>query len=91
MAAAAPKALTGANQLIITGVGYYKGVTIRETAAAVATVRIYDGVSAAGTLLETIALAANESKNYSYHEGRTFLTGVFVSIVAGTVEGSVFV
>ena len=84
-------ALTGSDQLVFTGVGWYGGFSVRETAAAAASIRVYDGTSATGTLLDTIALAANESarENYTGNGMLQFSNGVYVDIVSGTVEGSV--
>ncbi|MEA2704740.1 MAG: hypothetical protein QOD63_2685 [Actinomycetota bacterium] len=86
---AVPIALTGADQLVRTGIGTYYGFSIRETAGAVATVRIYDGTTAAGTLLDTLGLAANQSMREYYPDGIWVQSGIFVKIVAGAVEGSI--
>lgn len=76
----------------ITGRGAYRGFTIRETAAAAATVRLFDNASAAsGGLLATISLASGGSREIIDGDGVWFDNGVFVEIVAGTVEGSIFV
>jgi hypothetical protein len=76
--------------LVYTGRCLYRGLTIRETAGAVATVRVFDGTSAAGTLLDTIALAANSSFGAWYGSGGiTAAQGIWFEVVAGTVEGSV--
>jgi hypothetical protein len=85
-------ALTGSDQVVRASHTTYGGYTIRETAGAVATVRIYDNASAAsGTLLGTIALLANESRDVQYPAGVRAANGVFVDVVAGTVEGSVWI
>jgi hypothetical protein len=92
MTPAHPVALTGSDQALrAVGPGVYRGFAIRETAGAVATIQIYDNASAAtGTLLDTIRLAANESAREWYgNDGIWFQNGVYVKIVAGTVEGSV--
>jgi hypothetical protein len=95
MAIATPVALTGNDQQVwpasgaAQAVGTYKGVTLRETAGAAAVVRIYDGTSAAGTLLDTIALAASQSVSLDYPEGIAVRTGIYVSKVSGAFEGSV--
>lgn len=88
---ASPVALTGSDQtLAAQGNGVYAGYTVRETAGSTAVVRIYDALSATGTLLDSISLAANESKNAWYgHGGIRYATGVYVDIVSGAVEGSV--
>lgn len=90
---ASPVPLTGANQAVMAGPAIYRGFTLREAAvvAAAATVRIWDNPSAAsGTLLEVVELPADGSAQAFYSDGgiRAHL-GVFVEVVAGTVEGSV--
>lgn len=86
-------ALTGSDQTVITaggGPGRYYGFTIRETAGLEATVRIYDGTSAAGTLLDSVQLIADESAREWYGpQGVQYQNGIYVDVVAGTVEGSV--
>lgn len=74
-----------------TARGEFRGYTVRETAGAAATVRIHDGASATGVLLATIALTANQSQTVLDGAGVYFDGGVFVEVVTGTVEGSVFV
>lgn len=83
--------ISGSSQSLGVGVpSLYYGFTLRETtASATATVRIYDGTTAAGTLLETVKLASGESAREFYNGGIRVGTGVYVSIVSGTVEGSV--
>ena len=82
-------ALTGSDQLVYTGVGFYGGFSVRETAGSTASIRVYDNTTNSGTLLDTIALAANESARENYANLLQFSNGVYVDIVAGTVEGSV--
>lgn len=82
-------ALTGSDQTARTGQAVYYGFSIRETAGAAAVVRVYDATSAAGTLLDTIGLAALESAREYYPGGVWAQTGIYVDIVSGAVEGSV--
>lgn len=91
MASVRTVALTGSDQAVSVAAGIYAGFAIRETAGATATVRLYDNASAAsGTLLDTIALAANESAREYYLPGGIWcVNGIYAKIVAGTVEGSV--
>lgn len=87
-----PVALTGADQQIQADTfASYHGFSIRETAGATATVRIYDNASAnSGTLLDSIQLNANESAREWYGaEGIDASDGIRVDIVSGTVEGSI--
>ncbi|MGC5664932.1 hypothetical protein ACN261_31580 [Micromonospora sp. WMMD723] len=81
--------LTGAGQVVQVGPATYRGYSVRATTAAV--VRIWDNpASAAGTMLDTIALAANASASAWYDGGGIRAgTGVYVEVVSGTVEGSV--
>lgn len=84
--------LTGANQALSAPVGpflYYRGITVRETAGAVAVLRVYDGTSAAGTVLDDVSLVANESAREVYDHPKIATIGVYVQIVSGTIEGSV--
>lgn len=83
-------ALTGSDQQITTGISGYRGFAIRETVGAAAVVQVFDNASAnSGTLLDTIALAANGSASQLYSDGVRAAAGIRVHIVSGTVEGSV--
>ena len=85
-----PVAATGTTQVFV-GPCTYRGFSLREAAgtAAVATVRIWDGTSASGTLLAVVELPANGSSSESVAGGLRAALGVFVEVVAGSVEGSV--
>lgn len=80
---------------LVPNMGYYFGFSLRETAGAAATVRLWDNASAAsGTLLATIGFTANQSQNIAIGQadaGVFFASGIFVEVVAGTVEGSIYV
>jgi hypothetical protein len=84
-----PVALTASDQLVFTGQTTYWGICVRETAGAVAQVRVYDNTSATGTLVDVVALAANGSITIMHPHGLRCFIGVYVDIVAGTVEGSI--
>jgi hypothetical protein len=72
-----------------TQVTFY-GYTFRETAGAVATVRIHDGGVIGGAIIAAINLAANQSVDISYlPQGLIAYGGVYYEKVAGTVEGSI--
>ena len=67
------------------------GWSIRENAGtpAAAAVRLRDG--SGGQILASIGLAAGQSSAQTLQPlGVNFRTGIFVEIVAGSVEGSVF-
>lgn len=81
--------LTGADQAVKTGTTYYRGITVRETGGTdPAVVRLFDGTSAAGTLLETVGLAAGESFAVLYDDGIRAAHGIYAD-VTGAVEGSI--
>jgi len=84
-------ALSGANQALSGTQAVYAGYSIRETAGAAARVRIWDNASAAsGTILETIGLTGLASSwSWLGPEGLWAVNGIFVEVVAGTVEGSI--
>lgn len=75
----------------IAGRGTFRGFTVRETAAAAATVVVHDGASATGAILAAITLPASGSQTVLDPEGVWFTDGVFVEVVSGTVAGSIFV
>lgn len=85
--AASPIVLSAAT--LVTGQGVLKGITIRETAGAAATVRLFDNTAASGTLLGTYGLAALGSIDIGLMN-RRISKGV-TAAVTGTVEGSIFV
>lgn len=69
--------------------GVYDGLIIRETAGATALVKLYDNPSAnSGTLVDIVSLAANGVAN-SIRCVR-FQNGLYVDVVSGAVEGTVF-
>ncbi len=89
--------LTGVDQQIatigVTGTPFvsYRGVTVRETTGvSTALLRIWDGTSATGRVLDEISLAANESTREDYGDPcPTARIGVFVQVVSGTIVGSI--
>lgn len=82
-------ALTGSDQQVAAYRCMYMGCSIRETAGSTAVVRIYDGTTAAGVLLETLSFASGGSAREYYSGGVQADGGIFVDIVSGSVEGSV--
>lgn len=75
---------------LVTGAGALREVTLRETAGAVATVKLFDNTSGSGTLIGTYGFLALQSIDISINNTRRFKTGIF-AVVTGTVEGSIFV
>jgi hypothetical protein len=79
-----------ASGLIVPGTTiYYDGFSVRETAGAVASLRIRAG-SVTGPIIGGASLVANGS--FSESLGLAPINcdgGVYVEVVAGTVEGSI--
>jgi len=88
-----PVPLTGSDQAVRVTSGIYRGMTVRETTgAAGAVLRVYDNASAAtGTLLQTIALGNGESFNALHYVGIWASDGIYVDVISGAVEGSVYI
>jgi len=91
-APANPVALTGLDQQVAAGPGaLYAGFTIRETASAAAVVRVFDGTSSSGVLIDEISLAGDDSARAFYADGIRCSGGVFVEVVSGDIAGSVLI
>ena len=88
LAAATPTAIAEAATVSATK---YVGISVSETTgSATAKVRVRNA-NAAGTILDTITLQGNESVSHTYPRGRSAASGtVYVQVVSGAVEGSVF-
>jgi hypothetical protein len=78
---------------VVAGPATYRGITVRETSgSAGAVVKIYDNASAgSGTILETIALAQSQSYTVIHPSAVIASAGIYADIVAGAVEGSVYI
>lgn len=81
-------ALTGSDQQVVTGPGFYAGFAIRETAAGAAVIRIFDGTDTSGVLIDQITLTANGDSRAYYEDGVKVNAGIFVKVVSGAVAGS---
>lgn len=84
-------ALTGSDQAVGGAGSVYRGFSVRETGGvAAATMKIYNGASATGTLLDTVSLNPGESRSEYYPEGISAQKGIYVDVGGtGTIEGSV--
>lgn len=71
----------------------FAGWTVRETTgSAGAVVRFWDNATAAsGTPLGTVALAAGASDTHELRHPVFVTAGVYVELVSGSVEGSVYI
>lgn len=85
--------LPAASRLLLRGRGLLKGYAVRESSAtATARLTIRDGSSASGRIIVPLTLQINESvRDWFSEEGIAFEQGIFFELVAGTIEGSVFV
>lgn len=87
--------LTGASQQIIlpSPFVYYRGFSVKETAAATAGFVVWDSTSALGAtgkILDEVNLSASESTREVWGSPKIALVGIFVQIVSGAVAGSIF-
>lgn len=76
----------GANHTAVTR---FSGFSVREDAAAVATVRFREG-AVGGQILFELTLAASESASIIFPTYITSEDGVYVEEVAGSIEGVLF-
>lgn len=85
--------IPAASRLLIRGRCLLKGWAVRETAGVTnARLALRDGTTASGRRIVPISLLANEStRDWLSEEGIAFEQGVFFELVAGTIEGSVWV
>ena len=84
-------ALTGSDQGVLTGGGCFYGGAFYETGGDTATATIYDGTSAAGTVIAYISLASGGVTNLSIANGVQVISGIYVDVGgSGTVAGSIF-
>lgn len=83
--------LSGSSEQLVTGPGMYAGLAVLETGGAQpATVRIYNGTSSAGVLVDAVDLAAGASASRAYDRATWCDQGIWVELGgAGAVAGSV--
>jgi 2-methylaconitate cis-trans-isomerase PrpF len=68
---------------------FYCGIGLRESAGAVATVRIRE-TNVTGKILDSVQFAANASISYYYGDAPIYCDGpIYMELVAGAVEGTV--
>lgn len=71
-----------------TGVCTYRGLSVRDTSGSANTITVYDGVTAAGTVIATFQLAANQSALDNISDGLRCAIGVHL-VATGAIAGSV--
>lgn len=85
--------VAGATQVVLAkGPGFYKGIHVRETGGVALTLQLFDnGSAAAGTIVQTVVLAANGTYDvYFADNGIALSNGLFINRAAGgSFEGSV--
>lgn len=82
-----------ADELLIGGASLLTYYNVTEsTASGTARVRLWDGTGTDGALIASITLTANEStRDLIPPPGLLVRTGLFLEVVAGAVEGAVWV
>jgi hypothetical protein len=80
------------NGINVTGKNYLLGFAVRETAGASAVFRLRDGMDSSSPIVIPVALAANESRSdyLPFNGGIRFRNGIYIEIVSGSVEGTLF-
>jgi hypothetical protein len=78
--------------LVMGGRGVLRGYSFRETSGtAPAVLRILGGIDAFGALIATVALSPGESvRDYFGESGLRTNIGLYLQLVSGVVEGSVW-
>lgn len=79
----------GATARATSSGGRLVGWSLRETAGAVAVVRLYDGRSTDAPLVAVANLAASASDT-TWLGGVSLTEGLFVEVMSGAVEGAVY-
>lgn len=79
--------------VVMSGAGYLTGWAFREsTGGAPAALTIYDGNDTTGALVAPISLATGEStRDYPSMPGIELSQGLYVTVTAGAVDGSLWV
>lgn len=78
---------------LATGPGELLGITVHATGTT-PKIRLWDNTSASGTLVGTYELTTSgvgSTFDVMYSPARQFTKGLFLEVVTGTVEGSVFI
>lgn len=85
-------ALTTADVLLQTGQCVLFGIAVEEDAGSPAVARfvLRDGTTAAGAIVLPVRLAASGSNIQYFNDGILFRNGLFLDMVAGSINGSVF-
>ncbi len=86
-------ATTTADVLIQTGEVILFGYAIEEDAGSPAVARLVlrDGTTAAGAIVLPVRLAASGSASQWFNDGIKFRNGLFLDMVAGSVNGALFI
>lgn len=82
--------VVGASGVIIPGSALIMGVNFAETAGAAAKIRIRNGQDAGQPPILSLALAANTSSLVHFSSPVEASKGLYLEVVTGTVEGSIF-
>lgn len=87
-----PVAATSADVQLLTGLFVLRGWAFQETTnAAGAVLTLHDGADDTAPLVVPITLATNEStRDYPPGNGILLRTGLFLEMVSGTVQGSIW-
>jgi len=86
-----PQPFSTGGQIMTAGTfGAFAGLVVLDTSGAANQISIYDGTSAAGTLVCSIDVPAGKSGNLAPKTPRVFVNGLF-AVCTGSVKASVFI
>lgn len=74
---------------ITTNYTTFTGFWLHETAGAACTVKFYDGATAVGDPILIVSLPLDGSTGYDFVTPLRIVTGIYVDVTAGAVEGGV--
>lgn len=81
-----------ADVTLLTGVGSYKGFVLQGHNRGAVTVNIFDSEGATDRLIGTAILQANQSSQFWLDGwGLRITNGIFLNVVSGSADGSIFV
>lgn len=85
--------INGASLKLAVSAGQLAGFSITETSGvSTARVRLRDGLDTGGDVLMTVALSPGESaRDWFLPHGIAYVTGLYVEVVSGAIEGTVYV
>lgn len=91
-AQATPKSVSGSGT-VFSGPCSFRGFSLREAAGSpgAAVVRVWDNTAASGTMIAAANIAASGGAHHAPGDGIRANIGLYLEVVSGTIEGSVWI